>query len=358
MKILLANGLKKVKLRNTMRILIIQTAFIGDCVLTTPFIRRTREAYGEDAVVAVLTTPDGKGVFDGNPNIDEIIVYDKRNSDARLSTHFGVVNDLLARKFDIAFLPHRSFRTGLMAMMARIPERVGFTKSGGSIFYTKSVQKQMDLPEPERLLDLITVFGHRPKPCPLEVFPGKAREKKAEELLAKIGLADKRFVTVAPGSVWGTKRYPTDLFVEVIRGLFKEKLVENAILLGGESDADLCDKIIAKAGSGTFSLAGETDILTSAVIISKSKLFIGNDSGPSHLAAAVGTPVVTIFGPTIPEFGFIPYGDNVTIVEPPIELKCRPCSPHGKMDCPRGDHACMMSIFPDKIIGAAARALQ
>ncbi|MCK5833461.1 lipopolysaccharide heptosyltransferase II [bacterium] len=340
-----------------MRILLVQTAFIGDCVLTTPLIRRTREAFGDEAVIVVLTTPDGKDVFDGNPNIDEIMVYDKRNSDTKLSTHFGIVNDLITRHFDIAILPHRSFRTGLITFMSRISERIGFSKSGGSFFYTKKVEKPKDMPEPERLLELLTVLGHDPKPHKLEIFPGEERKKKANTILKKFGLIEKPFITVAPGSVWGTKRYPPDLYAEVIKGILDEKIAEGVVLLGGPKDIGLCEKIVDKAGDMAFSAAGETDILTSATIIAQSKAFIGNDSGPAHIAAAAGTAVISIFGPTVPEFGFVPYGENVTILEPPIELSCRPCGTHGKMECSRGDHGCMVSIFPDRVVSAVAKAV-
>ncbi|HHS49722.1 MAG TPA: glycosyltransferase family 9 protein [candidate division Zixibacteria bacterium] len=340
-----------------MKILIVQTAFIGDCVLTTPLIRRSKEAFGEDSFIAVMTTPEGAQVFDGNPHIDEIIVYDKRNDNAKLSTHFGAVNDLLSRKFDIAILPHRSFRTGIMTFMARIPERIGFEKSGGTLFYTKKVSKPMELPEPERLLELLTVLGHNPNPSTLEVFPGAEREAKASELLKARNIDSKAFAAIAPGSVWGTKRYPPELFAEAIRGLFAEKVVEVAVIIGSAKDSELCDEVAKKAGDGAFAIAGESDILTSAEIIRRAKVFIGNDSGPAHLAAAVGTPVVVILGPTVPSFGFVPYGENVTVLEPAIELSCRPCSPHGKTECPRGDLACMVSIFPDRVIASATSAV-
>ena len=333
-----------------MRILIIQTAFIGDCVLTTPLIRRTAEVFGEEAVIVVLTTPQGAQVFDRNPRIDEIISYDKRDGDAGLSTYFGLANSLVERHFDIAISPHRSFRSGFLSMMARIPERVGFSKSAGAIFYTKKVARPADKPEAERMLELLKPFSADVQPCATELFPGELRESAARAILQGFGIEKgEPFITVAPGSVWATKRYPAELYIETMQLLFSNKIVEKAVLIGGRGDIELCEGIAEAVGEGAFSAAGTGDILTSAAIIAESSLLVGNDSSPGHLAAAMKTPVVSIFGPTVPRFGFVPYGEDVTLIEPPIDLPCRPCGPHGRMKCPRGDLACMVSIFPERV---------
>ncbi len=343
-----------------MRILLIQTAFIGDCVLTTPLIRRASEIFTEEAVIVLLTTPKGAQVFDGNPHIDEIIQYDKHNESVGLSTFFGLANSLVDRRFDIAILPHRSFRSGMLSMLARIPKRVGFAKSDGSIFYTKRIERPVDKPEPERMLELLKQSPEdKIEPCPTEIFPGEQREATAIKILRDLGIDEKtKYATIAPGSVWGTKRYPVDLYGEVIKLMLSEGIVESVVLIGGPEDAGLCSIISDDVGKGTFSAAGKCDILTSAAIISKSRIFIGNDSGPGHLAAAVKTPVVSIFGPTVPRFGFVPYGEKVVVIEPPFELSCRPCSPHGKMECPRGDLACMVGIFPERVVQAVSRLLE
>ncbi|RKZ30568.1 hypothetical protein DRQ36_05105 [bacterium] len=342
-----------------MRILIVQTAFIGDCILTTPLIRRAREAFGEpDDILVVLSTPEGAQVFDNNPCIDELIIYDKRRRETGLRTFFGLARRLLERRFDIAVLPHRSFRTGLLSFMARIPRRVGFTGAPGEVFYTDKIVRPIGLPEAERMVVLLKVIGKNAEPCLTEVFPGDARRNKATDFLKNAGIAaDTKFITVAPGSVWGTKRYPAEKYAEAIDIILEKGLVKAAVIIGGKDDRKLCERIVELANYRVVSAAGIGDILISAAIIEKSALFIGNDSAPGHLAAAVGTPVVCILGPTIPDFGFIPYTSKVRVIEPERELRCRPCGPHGKMKCPRGDHLCMTSIAPERVVYAAGELL-
>ena len=344
-----------------MRILIVQTAFLGDCILTTPLIRRTRECFSQsDTVLSVLTTPQGAQIFDCNPRIDEIITYDKRSKNHGTATFFGLINDVFSRKFDLAILPHRSFRSGLVCSLGRIERVVGFEKSSGAVFYTKKVPHRKSKHQVERMLDLLEPLSCPNDACSTEVFPGPERHRKAIEYILSLGLSDNsKFITIAPGSVWGTKRYPPSRYAALINKIFDEQIVEACVLIGGPSEKKLCGEIIRLSSSEkVFSSAGKFDILTSGAIIKRSALLIGNDSAPAHLSAAVKTPTIAIFGPTVREFGFVPYGDKVEVIEPKMELKCRPCSPHGKMNCPRKDHICMQSISTDQIMGKVHKLLQ
>jgi heptosyltransferase-2 len=158
---------------------------------------------------------------------------------------------------------------------------------------------------------------------------------------------------VAPGSIWATKRYP---YYSNVIDLVHEQFLIPVILMGGPGDMSLTRSIRDTSVMRLVDLAGQTDLLESAAIISKAKLVISNDSAPAHIAAAVGTPVVAIFGPTSPSFGFAPYSDRATVVEVG-NIYCRPCTRHGSKRCPERHFECMKKLVPDQIIRAARSLL-
>jgi len=338
-----------------MKILIIQTAYIGDCVLTTPLVQRVHDdLISSGDRLELLSTPQGGEVFANNPYLDDILLYDKRNSERAIGSFFGLARRLLERNYDIAILPHRSFRSGLISRMARISRRIGFAEAAGKAFYTDKIDRNMNIHEAERMLELLEPFGVEAKPCPTRVYPNDDQSAKAIDFLKSNGIEKTaRILAIAPGTVWATKRYPPEKYAEVARELLNIDLFDNVILIAGPSDRGICDVILNMTDSRVVSASGCGDILFSAALIRECGLLIGNDSGPGHVAAAVDTPVISIFGPTVPRFGFTPYGVDSRIIEPPISLNCRPCGLHGKKSCPRKDHACMQSIEPAKIVDAA-----
>jgi len=338
-----------------MKILLVQTAFLGDCVLTTPLIHAIRDAY-PGAELSVLTTPSGAGIFENNPHLDEIIVYDKRNENEGFGEFFRLAGKLRKQGFDLAIIPHRSFRSGFLCFAGGIRQRIGFSAAPGSIFYTASAHRNMELHEAERLLELLTPLGFESTPLPTELFPGNSDRTTVATFLEKHGFGGgDRILAVAPGSVWGTKRYPIQQFAETVSILLSESDFSGAVLIGGENDSDLAEVIICATDGNAVSAVGIGGILTAAALIERSSVLIGNDSAPAHIAAAVGTPVVAIFGPTVREFGFVPYSNSVTIVETEEELKCRPCSRHGKMTC--SHHDCMKTIPPRRVAEAVQNLL-
>lgn len=339
-----------------MRILIGQTAFIGDSVLTTPLVKALGDLFpGDDDSISILISPRGAGIFDNNPQIDEVIVYDKRNADKGFGAMLRLAKGIRRKKFDIAVLPHQSFRTGLLFRLAGIPRRIGFSGAPGAIFYTDKVQRRMDLHEAERMIRLAEPLGASPEPIPTELFPSDEDYRKAEGFLAEHEIDPSRTLIVAPGSVWGTKRYSPEGFAEVISILIDEGHVDSAVIIGGPGDSEIAGEIVAKAHEKTISAIGIGGIMTSTALISKCRILIGNDSSPVHIASAMKTPVVAIFGPTIREFGFTPYAPESRVVETDEKLECRPCSGHGKMKC--SHHACMKGIPPRRIADSAIELL-
>ncbi len=339
-----------------MRILIVQTAFIGDSVLTTPLVRAIRKLFpAPDNAIEILVSPLGKGMFDNNPNLDEIIVYDKRGREKGIISLFELIKKIRQKEFDLAILPHRSYRSGLICKLAGIPRRIGFQDSPGAAFYTDTVERPEDVHEAERMLFLTGPLCGVVEPIPTELFPDDSDYEIAEDFLSRNNLEPSRTIVIAPGSVWGTKRYPANRFAEVIDRLIESDYFDSAVIIGSEDDREIGDEIIAKADSKAVLAIGLGDIMVSTALIDRCGILIGNDSAPVHIAAAMRTAVVAIFGPTVTDFGFTPYFEISKTIETDEDLECRPCSGHGKRSCSR--HDCMKTIPPGKIVEAAIKLI-
>jgi heptosyltransferase-2 len=202
--------------------------------------------------------------------------------------------------------------------------------------------------EVQRCLDLIGVNNDNKKYTPKIYLDEKAlADAKVALEMNKI---KGKFIAVAPGSVWFTKRYAC--YTELI-DLLSERFKLPIVLLGSPDDRFLCAELAKSCAFPPMDLSGKTDLLLSAAIISRAILAITNDSAPAHIAAAVDTPVVAIFGPTVPSFGFVPFSDKSAVVDIG-NLYCRPCNHHGSERCPQGHFRCMKELFPQRIVDAAA----
>jgi heptosyltransferase-2 len=333
------------------KVLLIQTAFLGDVVLTTPLVRALGEVL-PDSEVTVLTLPSTSEVFKNNPHVAEIVTYDKKGSQRGISEYLRMITEVKKRSFDAALVPHRSLRSALLPWQARIPVRVGFNTSSGYFFFNREVPHRPDSHESERVLELLTGLGLGVIKRPPELFPGEGDHHWAAQLLDEKG----SWVAIAPGSVWATKRWLPERFAALADRITGEFHC-GVVFVGGEEDRFLCNSVSGEVRGKSLVTAGETSVLQSAALFSRCRLLISNDSAPVHLAAAMGTKVVDIYGPTVPGFGFYPYGEGHRIVE--IEsLYCRPCSKHGPKRCPEGHFRCMREITVDTVFDAVASMLQ
>lgn len=315
--------------------LVIQTAFLGDLVLTTPLLGALAQRHGP---VDLVTTPQAAPVLEGHPALRRIIPFDKRGRDRGPGGTLRLAGRLRHNGYARAYLPHRSWRSAALALLARIPERIGFADSPARLSYTARVARDRTAHETDRLLALAgeTSPPGDPTAGPVpDLGLSEVEHGAAAEWLADHGIAGD-FVALAPGSVWGTKRWPEF-------GGLAAALPHPVVVIGGAAERDAARDLVARACAGAVSAAGETPLRISAAIIERSRVLVTNDSAPLHLAAAVGTPVVAIFGPTVPAFGFGPRGPHDVIVER-SDLACRPCSPHGPRTCPLGHHHCMKEI--------------
>lgn len=336
------------------KILLIQTAFPGDIVLTTPLIHSLKKLFPESCLT-VLTTPQGAQLLKDSKSIDSLLSYDKKGGDKGVFNLFRLIRSIRKDKFDLCLSPHPSSRTALMAFASSAETRVGFSDASSSFFYNKRVLKNRELHEVERIFSLLTALevdleGIDKTPL-LEISRGMI--EKAEAILNDVGIAaGEQIVAVAPGSVWGTKRWTAECYAALVDVLMEKNCVK-VLLIGSPLERETGNTILGHAKNSPIDLIGKTGLRELIAIIDRCSLLIGNDSAPGHIAAARSVPVVSIFGPTAPSFGYAPYGKNVQIVEK--DIPCRPCHHHGPMKCPEGHFRCMRELTVDDVMKAVEK---
>jgi heptosyltransferase-2 len=328
--------------------LIIQTSFLGDTVLTTPLIAELARG----GPVDVVTTPAAAPVLMNHPGIRAVVPYDKRGTDRGVRGFLRVAKRLRAFGYDAAYLAQGSLRSAALAVATGVTRRVGFSTSAGRSLYTEKVEYREDLHHAARLLSLAKQ-GEAPAAAAIRprLYPGIPERAAVDRLLALHDpLDDAPMVALAPSSIWETKRWP--YYTDLARALASRVRV---VVIGSADDAPLAEEVSAAAGPAGLNAAGVLTLLGSAELIRRCSVLVTNDSAPQHLASAVGTPTITIYGPTVPEFGFGPLAkSSATLGIPTDVLSCRPCDRHGPRRCPLGHWRCMREITARDV---AARVL-
>ena len=323
--------------------LVIQTSFLGDTVLTTPLLAQLARRGDVD----VVTTPASAVLLANNPAVRSVIVYDKRGVDRGLPGFVALAKRLRHTSYDVAFLAQGSFRSAALALAAGVPSRVGFDTSSGRWLYSRRVTFRDDLHHAARLLRLARPNGRPATPEELRplLYPADAERHAVDALFARHGVAaGERVVALAPGSVWATKRWPG--YAELAALLQVDMRI---VVVGGADDAALAQAIVSAAPSA-IDATGQLSLLASAELIGRAAALVTNDSAPLHLASAMGTPTVAIFGPTVPAFGFGPLAPR-SIVVGHEGLSCRPCDRHGPQHCPLGHFRCMRELDAASMAG-------
>ncbi len=317
--------------------LVIQTAHLGDVVLTLPLIQRLADRHGP---VDVVTTPAALPLVETHPAVHRVIPFDKHGADKGLGGLLRVGRALRPAGYARAFLPHGSLRSAALAWLAGAAERIGFEGAPGAIACTARVRRPAAGHMSTRLAALAGTGAPPSAPWLVLTAPDRTR---AEDWLSARGLVEP-FIALAPGSRWGTKRWP--YFPDLA-----SVLEVPAVVLGGPEDAELGTAVVRAAPGRVRDAVGALTLRESAAVIERSVLLVTNDSVALHLATALGRPVVAIFGPTVTRFGFGPIGVEDQVIEQ-TGLPCRPCSPHGPMTCPLGHHRCMRELQVARVLEA------
>lgn len=336
-----------------MKILLVQTGFIGDVILSTAVIDNLHSIYPK-AEIHLLTTPIASTLLQPHALLTKVIAFDKRGEDSGVRGMLRMAARLRSERYSVAFSLHKSSRTAVLLSLSNIPLRYGFSEASLSSLYSQTVARADQEHEVLRNLAILRNVGRQPDMLTQRLrldIPQRVINRVKDDFLPE---SAGRTIAIAPGSVWATKRWTPEGFAAVSRGLLAEG--SQVILLGGPEDIEIAKKIESLAEGKVKNLVGKTSLLESAAIISLVDLLVSNDSAPLHIASACDTPVVALFCATVPSFGFGPWGVPFQIVE--VEgLSCRPCGRHGGQRCPTGTHACQLELAPTSVLSAVRKLL-
>ena len=279
------------------KILIIRVDRIGDVILSTPVIKAVREA-NPASHIAFMVQPYCREIVKGNPYLNEVIVYDKEEAEKGILGNLAFILKLVRHRFDLAIILHPTNRTHIIAFLAGIPERVGYDVKMGCLL-TKRIPhtKQFGLKhEIDYTLDILRYIGIEPKDKTLYMPIDDVSESKIKDILKINNVAnDEMVIAIHPGASCPSKKWPLENFVKAANSLASIYKARIAVLSGTREKA-LGDEMANSIRPAPINLSGRTTIGDLASILRRSRLLISNDSGPVHIACAVGTPVIAIFG--------------------------------------------------------------
>ncbi len=350
-----------------MRILIIKPSSLGDVVTTLPLLCDLFRAHPE-AQIDWLIQPGLRALIENHDAVHRLIEFDRKKLAAWWwkPSVFAALRRLLAElrngeggggRYDAVIDAQGLLRSAIFARATGAGTRIGFAhaREGAPAFYTHQVSlpdRGAKLLAVDRMRALGQVLGTKPDhPTEFRVPIQPRGEQQADGLLGAAGFDRGSFIAVLPGARWETKRWPMDRYAEITRRLLDTG--ERVVLLGAADEKPLCDAILQKIKNqkskieNVLNLAGRTDVAAVTAILTRSAWAIGNDSGPLHLAAALGKPVVAIYGPTSPEF-VGPFGQLQSVLRHDV-----PCHPCRRRHC--GHHSCMNGL-PVELVWEKAKA--
>ncbi|MFH1655377.1 MAG: lipopolysaccharide heptosyltransferase II [Candidatus Omnitrophota bacterium] len=283
------------------RILIVNVNWLGDVLLSTAAIRAIKKANPE-GYIACMVVGRCVEILKDNPYLDEIIVFDEKKIHKSLIAKIDFIKELKKKKFDVVFLFHRSFTRTLITFLAGIPERAGYyTRKRGFLLTKKVPSPKADIHRLENFLNIIQAYGIESDGKYYDFFISEDDRKFSKEILVKQGFKEGDFITVInPGGNWEPKRWPKENFAKLADRLNQE-LKAKIIISGADKDIVLANQIASLMKTKPIILAGKTTLKQLGVLMKESDLVISADSGPMHIAAAVGTNLIALFGPTSPE---------------------------------------------------------
>jgi heptosyltransferase II len=323
-----------------LKILVIQTAFIGDVVLATPVIEKLHR-YFPDAKIDFLLRKGNETLIKAHPFLNKVLIWDKKTK--KTKHLIQLIKDVRRTKYEMVINLQRFASTGLITFLSGAEEKIGFDKNPFSFCYTKKIKHIIGngKHEVERNLELISSItdNELSKPC---LYPAAADYESVKQYKAV------PYICIAPSSVWFTKQFPAHKWVE-----FLNRLPQNykIYLLGAISDVDLCNQIVDSfTNKNLITLAGKVSFLQSAALMKDAVMNYSNDSAPLHIASSVNAPITAVFCSTVPGFGFGPLSDKSYLVETREKLDCRPCGLHGFKACPLKHFKCAETIRPEQLL--------
>ena len=333
-----------------MKILILRFSSIGDILLTSPFIRQVRTKYPQAQIDYVIKSKFSE-LIKYNPHLTNIYEFGEPHAE----TLKLLIDKINPDRYSYIFDLHNNLRSNIVRYRIHADKKYHIRKNKIEqkllIWFKKNLYKKITS-IPERYLAVGKAAGIVDDNGGLEIFWPDQTGQKVRKLLQQEGLdLEKPIIGLVPGAGFFTKRWPLEYFLELVRRIEGEYQI---VVLGGKNETGL-GEVLASSGK-IHNFAGNLSLLETAIALSLMKLIITNDSGLMHMATAVKTPVVAIFGSSVKELGFFPYRGKSIVLEN-AELNCRPCSHIGREDCPRDHFKCMREIVPDNVYDAVMEIL-
>ncbi len=355
------------------RILLIKPSALGDVVHTLPVLTKLRARY-PDARIDWLVTPENAELIRNHPALSNAVLFARRDyarlTPANIGSLVNLAREIRSTRYELVVDLHGQFRSAIFCILSGAPVRIGFdrprksvwqrsrprpsgeaysrgwrgAREGSWIAYTHRILvPTLDAHAIDRYLWLSDLLGLDDAPADMTVYVSAAAEVRVRNLLAERELLHRPLAVLVPGTIWGTKHWRAQGFADVGSYLLQKR--HDVVIVGGRGDRLRC-QAVAAACRGAYNLAGQTSLGELAALIKRAAICVTNDSGPMHLAVALGRPVVSIFGPTDPVW-VGPYGHPHAVVR--AELPCSPCYLRRLKDCPH-DHACMKDVTAAMVI--------
>ena len=345
--------------RNPQKILVRSTNWIGDAIMSTPAVRTIRENFPESEIT-MLVHPWVSDVFRYSPRVDRLIIYEKKGVHKGLKGMLRLAGELRQQQFDCAILLQNAFEAALIAKLAGIPVRGGYTTDGRGLLLTHGVQKEPELIKKHEVHYYQRIMrGLRMKSSAneLELFiPGNqidAAKQRLEKMAGSLRHTGP-LIGFNPGAAFGpAKRWPAEKYADLANQLCR-KTGGTILLFGSAADQETAGAILSAAAHSErlIDLTGRTTLIEAMALIGECDAFVTNDSGLMHVAAALHTPMVAIFGST-DHIATGPYSDYATVIRKPL-----PCSPCKKPKCPEKHFRCMKLITSDEVYKAVTGLLE
>ena len=331
------------------KILVIQTAFIGDAVLATGILEKLHVTF-PDAQLDYMVRKGNESLFIQHPFLHEVLIWDKKKS--KYTNLLQLLRKIQKNKYDIVINVQRFAATGFLTAFSGAKQKIGFDKNPFSYWFTKKIMHVVSdgthvLHEIERNQQLIASFTDAIAAKP-KLYPS------VKDFASVKKYQSKHYICIAPASVWFTKQYPADKWISFIHDTPEGVYV---YLLGAPGDFALCEEIDSQCSHlNVVNLAGKLNFLESAALMKGALMNYVNDSAPMHFASAVNAPVTAVYCSTIPAFGFGPLSEKSFIVETKEKLSCRPCGLHGKSVCPLQHFNCAHQITSGQLLATMENA--
>jgi heptosyltransferase-2 len=341
------------------RILVIQTAFIGDVVLATALLQNLHAAYPA-ATIDILVRQGADELFTDHPYINEVHVWNKKKN--KYQHLFQIIQNIRRIKYDVVINVQRYLATGIITVLSGAKKSIGFNKNPLSFLFSEVVAHQFgaaaeaaeagarpaaqnsnsaSLHETSRNHALLASLTTAPVAKPA-LYPSVANFAAVQKFQGA------PYICMSPGSVWETKKMPAKNWIDLINAVPTNYTI---YLMGAPNETALCAEILSGSSrEGVFNIAGQLSLLEAAALIKGAHLNYVNDSAPMHLASATNAPVAAIYCSTIPAFGYGPLSDTQFVVETLEHLPCKPCGLHGKKVCPLGHFNCGHTITTAQLL--------